>query len=625
MSTRRQSVVLISVLTMMAVSVTVAPPAHATTYELLENRSFDGSPSNREWELCDPATDLPPSGANGGPVACAADGAISTGAWTVNSIEAATKSGSSCSFNGSANSAALQPDVDENVAIRQRMITGLLVGRNLTISGCWRRSTSPENADRKLKLTLFWKKDRGTSEDPGTYDSSCTWTAEDSETSWTYFSFSPSECNMPGTSGTKMLSDSYLQVETVGTKGNVRVDELSVSTTNDASAWNISCSGTLVNCRSETMPSSISTSMEIAAVSHRYDVTGDDGFPVREIVVTDADGENVTRVTTQPTPKYGQIHPAVSPDRTLVAVVRFTDDWNDDEKYTTTIDPQSLWILNLSAGKAFQLTPYWQDGALAGVAWGTDSDTIYYSTEIGRYTRIYEVVLSTGAVTLMSDFSVNDWESDVDLSRDGTQLIFHASERLVDGTYEEKGRIWIQDISDGPCGPCTSREQITDIDLEPQDSPDGSRLGVGDYDPQFSPDGMEILFWRNRPCSTSCATQGWSIETCDITDCESDSDLTQLVDGGVGDVTQTGGPDLVFLIPDWADPDNVPNGTLPIIVGNADIREDNEFFGIYAMESDGTGDTKLNQVNNPDDCTGFSAGALYEPEECEVWPRWIDR
>lgn len=597
------------------------PLLSATSWAAIVNKVENGSFYTatggvlHEWEKCNPdVNDIPDGSASvpGPTVSCASY----TGYTDPGTVSQQSQSGLLCSVSPDNKYARITPDSGENVAIRQRFFTDEIIGRVLTVNVCLRRPLGIGN--RTATVTIAWKTER----DGATYGvyAKC---VSDAFAPGSTFAQETFYCEVPDPTFDEELhiySDSFIQIETGGTSGSLDVDAVQVLGSDVGPVWTIDCIND-IHCRSETLPS-VTSSDEIATVSSRDGVTGTDNFPIREVYVTDATGGNAKRITTQPSShKYGQMHAAVSPDRSKIAVVRFEEDWDGNGKHTTTVDPQAVWILDTGNDVAYQLTPYWQDAGLAGVAWDSDSTHLYYSVDRGRHTWIYRINLSTFAITKMTDSGIDVWEAEVDLSRDDEWLIFGAKQRFVDGTYEKKQRIYRMEVDDAPCSACASREQLTDIDETPKDAPAGVGFPVGDYDPQFSPDGTEILFWRNRECligeSCDVASQGWSIEKCSLSDdCTDDANVDRLLDGGVGENADVG-----YLIPDWGNPTYLPNGVRPIIVGTWDTGVSDPYVGIYALEADGTSQLKTQQGKGyTDDCEGDVAS-----NECDLWPRFIDR
>jgi hypothetical protein len=540
--------------------------AHAVTVELLVNSSFQ-SGDTAEWELCNPATNGLPTA---GPLPC--EPATSPGAFYVNN-------NTDCPGTLDADSAVLIPNAGASVAIRQRLITDQAVGRTVTVSWCGVRTAF---SDRGIKMTLAYKRPLSAGGGYGTCTSTQALTS-----SWATYS---ANCNVPN----PILQDIYVQFETTGTTGTVRLDALHATADSSGPAWSIS--------KATVTTGTIDPSDEIVAVSARDNVTGRDGFKIREIYVTEADGSNPTRITNQAAnTAYGQMHPAVSPDRTKIAVVRFMEDWNGDDAYTTTVDPQAIWIIDLSASpkKEWQLTPTWVGGGMGGVAWGADSSTVYYSVELGRQTRIYRSGLEGAGLTLLSDTTLNAWESDVTLTPDFSKVLFGAWDRNLDGTYAKKQTVWMMDADDG-----ANRTQMSTGGADSAQYANIDFLPVGDYDPEMSPDGTQLLLWRNKVCTSPCDN---TIEGMDLVKCTigNGNCLANIVT-----VLRTGGLENFFLIADWGS----PSSGNPIIIGNNDTLSSPTYFGLYSMAANGTNKTKEQSSS----CTGATPAA-----ECDVWPRWI--
>ncbi len=614
----------ISIFVLQLAYVLVATPARATTYTITVLNDNFAAASTAEWEMCDPATDTPETTV---PPTGTCDATSSVGSWNSSLGKCDVTPVPADDY-----SALLQPaDSSHNVAIRQRLVAGDIVGRTLSISFCWKRFFA---GNRRAKVTVAWKKQRGTAAS-GVYDRTCTQTYANADTNW----HRPTalSCTIPGIGGTKVLSDVYLQIESAnpasGTpSGDIRVDDISITSQDAAATWNATW-GTCTNCRTETLPT-ISASNEIVAVSRSDQVVYDNGVQgpinIREVYVTGATGGSRTRITNQSGQpggaRYDQMHPSVSPDRQYISVVRFIEDWNNDGKFTTVVDPQAVWILDTVNDRAVQLSPYWQDAALAGAPW-LDNSFVLYSVDIGRYTSIYKVKFDGSvAAVKISDSAQNDWESDVGISPDGSHIVFHVEERNSNGTYQDLGKIYKMQISDAPCSNCPSRVQVTaGGTLIAREAPDNSGLPVGDYDPEFNQDETKIILWRNTcidngtpgtTCDSSTST-GWSVVKCtNLSNCASNS--STLVDGGnspVGTNTQ------IYLIVDWG-----PAASNPIIMGLKDTNAgppDARYNGIFAMNESET-ESQGDKIEQGQGYTGNCLGDTIA-NECESWPRWIDR
>ena len=356
-------------------------------------------------------------------------------------------------------SLALEPG-PKQLVVTQNLDTGQVVNRSVTISG-WMHSSS---ADRGLKLTVALLRPTG-------WDGAlCGQKEGASHEEWSSFS---KTCDVPDD-----IYAAALRLETTGTSGILRLDDLAISATGSAPDFAIS--------KSSAELGSMGEADSVVMVSTRHHEEGRDGFLHSEVYTMEADGSNATRITNS---GWGHLHPAVSPDRKMIAVPRHTDDVDGDGVYVVGLDPQALWILDLENGEEWQLLPSWNWSGYGGVDWSPDSQWVYFAMSTGRYTQIYKMKPDgTGLAKLSED---TNWQSDIGVSNDGTMVTYQRRERKADSTLVLKTEVWVMN-SDG-----TDNHQVTDGGPEaPQMAGDWP---VGDYDPEFGHDDTHIVFGYNFP------------------------------------------------------------------------------------------------------------------------------
>jgi Tol biopolymer transport system component len=233
-----------------------------------------------------------------------------------------------------------------------------------------------------------------------------------------------------------------------------------------------------------------------------------EGFPINELYVMDVRGENIVQITCN-----GHLHNhfAVSPDRKMIAAIRFTGDTNRDGRINF-LDRKTLWIIDLKSTEEWMLLSQW-DAGWGGVDWSPDGRYLYLSILMNNESDIYRIRpdgtdlrnITSGIERALGSEKRGKWCSDVSISFDGEWIAFLYSPRVGEGpfSFRKKNVIAICRV-DG---------------RDPRIITDGGSLppgmygpwGAGDFDPEFSPDGQYITFQR-----VTNRRMNWGIASHDI-------------------------------------------------------------------------------------------------------------
>jgi Tol biopolymer transport system component len=218
------------------------------------------------------------------------------------------------------------------------------------------------------------------------------------------------------------------------------------------------------------------------------------GLPAKELYVASLDGK-ATRITWS---RYNANHFTVSPDRKKIAVNRYSlGDTNADGEYFPLHDKKQLWIVDVEKRTERVIIPD-IDAGYGGLAWGPDSQWVYFSSPTGKQVMdlrrvnidTQEVQVLTGGLNALLGIKDDKrkFVSDIDVSPDGQWLVFLYTGPDMIESGKPKTRIAVMK-TDG------SEARIV---TNGGDLPAGKRgvWSTGDFDPDFGPDGTTITFAR---------------------------------------------------------------------------------------------------------------------------------
>ena len=305
-----------------------------------------------------------------------------------------------------------------------------------------------------------------------------------------------------------------------------------------------------------------------------------DGFSTNELYVMDSNGEHITRIT-----HNGKLynHIAVSPNRKMIAAVRFTGDTNGNG-IIDEFDKKTLWILDLANKKEWPLFTD-LDAGWGGVDWSPDSLYVYFSVLKGYISDIYRICYDgTGLKNITAGIHLSlpwpseaqsrpKWVSDVGVSPDGQWIAFH---------YQKIG------AGKGVVAVCRvdGTEARTITDGGPMKPGKYGFYTAGDFDPEFSPDGTRIVFAR----TTDAATNYQGVTSHDI--------MTVKIDGTELNRLSPAGNTGANGIPDWSEDNRIIF---------SDWNKQDRYAGPGIVNADGSNYHRLNKA----------WGA--------TWVRWIPR
>jgi Tol biopolymer transport system component len=229
------------------------------------------------------------------------------------------------------------------------------------------------------------------------------------------------------------------------------------------------------------------------------------GFPSNELFVADSEGKNVTQITHN---KYHYNHFAVSPNRRMIAAIRYSSGDSNGDGRIDFRDRKTLWILDLENREEWPLVPEY-DAGWGGVDWSPNNQFVYFSILRDLKSDIYRIRpdgtgfnnITEGIEKILSPELSNKWVSDTGVSHDGEWIVFLYSGRSAGSGFRTpaKSRIALCRV-DG-----TEPRLITDGgDVEPMAH---GPWGPGDFDPEFSPDGRHICFQRATDVAINFATR----------------------------------------------------------------------------------------------------------------------
>lgn len=260
------------------------------------------------------------------------------------------------------------------------------------------------------------------------------------------------------------------------------------------------------------------------------------GFVSNELHVADSNGEGITRIT-----HSGRLynHFAVSPNRKMIAAIRFAGDTNKNGKIEER-DWKTLWVLDLDNGKEWPLLSKYNAG-WGGVDWSPDGRYIYLSVMIDGQTDVYRLRpdgsdvknITKNLNRLLGVRAPGKWVSDVSVSNDGELIAF-----LYTVSKKDPNRIAVSRVDGSQAWLVT--------DGGGKDSKHaGGVWGPGDYDPEFSPDGRYLTFQR----ATDALLLPGNVSSHDAMRIKSDgTELRRL---------SPPGNKAIHAIPDWSDDDRI--------------------------------------------------------------------
>lgn len=217
------------------------------------------------------------------------------------------------------------------------------------------------------------------------------------------------------------------------------------------------------------------------------------GFPANELYAVDLKGKKYERLTHN---NYLYNHFAVSPDRKMIAAIRYSAGDTNQNSQIDFRDKKTLWILDLENKEEWPLLSEYDTG-WGGVDWSPDNQYVYVSIFKDNQSNIYRIHpdgtglqnITRGIEKTLSPDRPHKWVSDTGVSPDGRWIAFLYSGRKDQGFRSPaRNRIAVCRV-DG-----TEARFLTDGgSVKPQAK---GPWGPGDFDPEFSPDGKAVSFQR---------------------------------------------------------------------------------------------------------------------------------
>jgi len=232
------------------------------------------------------------------------------------------------------------------------------------------------------------------------------------------------------------------------------------------------------------------------------------GFVSNELYVADSEGRNVVRITHN-SRHYN--HFAASPNRKMIAAVRYSSGDTTRDGKVDFRDRKTVWILDLENKEEWPLVPQY-DAGWGGVDWSPDSEFVYFAIiKMEALTSdIYRIRtdgsgpenITKGIEKVLTPGLSRKWVTDTGVSPDGEWIVFKF-------LYPRRAaaRLGV---------PLKSRLAVCRVDgTEPRFVTDGGDIkplahgpwGPGDFDPEFSPDGQHICFQRATDVATTSAAK----------------------------------------------------------------------------------------------------------------------
>lgn len=230
------------------------------------------------------------------------------------------------------------------------------------------------------------------------------------------------------------------------------------------------------------------------------------GFVSNELYAADSEGKNLVRITHN---NRHYNHFAVSPDRRMIAAVRYSSGDTTGDGKIDFRDRKTVWILDLEHKEECPLVPEY-DAGWGGVDWSPDSQYVYFSIIRHLTSDIYRIrVDGTGFENITKGIEqvlvrglTRKFVTDTGVSPDGRWIVFKFL-----CPRREAARLGLSQ---------KSRLVMCRVDgTEPRFVTDGGDVkplahgpwGPGDFDPEFSPDGQYICFQRATDVATVSAAK----------------------------------------------------------------------------------------------------------------------
>jgi len=118
---------------------------------------------------------------------------------------------------------------------------------------------------------------------------------------------------------------------------------------------------------------SIPDSAEIILAAPWVKTRSEFRFPSNELYVADSEGKNVTQITHN---NCLYNHFAVSPNRKMIAAIRYSSGDSNGNGRIDFRDRKTLWILDLENREEWPLVPEY-DAGWGGVDWSPDNQFVY--------------------------------------------------------------------------------------------------------------------------------------------------------------------------------------------------------------------------------------------------------
>ncbi len=313
---------------------------------------------------------------------------------------------------------------------------------------------------------------------------------------WESFSFSCDPAAADDRLPDAKIWEVALVIEPTGAGGSgqyIRVDELSVQTEPGDSPTG----GTLESPGDYLDP--IPANADLIGVSKRYhsaDPQNVDSGWVQEVYSMQLDGSPATRITKAVTGygPFGHGPVVVNPaNRNLVAVTRFTEDWDDNNSHMIMIDPARVYVYDIAADTAKPITPMWWSAGLGGVAWTTDGKYIVFGVNPGGRWELWKADATPGAGYALSRVTTDEngcYESDVNVANFSHWAVYRKGTESNGNCYgtETKGELVRIHLD----APSTTQSTVCCSTTPNGIARDG--LNYGPYDPDFAADDQALIF-----------------------------------------------------------------------------------------------------------------------------------